>query len=181
MGTLGVPSHHYWCGAARCKLTNNLRPEYADPKAGEAATRETGDGTRGCATSSSWQWAAGPEGIHSLVIYGLGSLVSSSVSCSQVSTHNTDKVEVLTQNTVWTLTLYPLHGVPGNQVLGLILEGYGVLIRFRSARQSSIHVTVSEFQARSIGLGVEGCSQSQPCTVGVFLRYDGTRVTRVDS
>ena len=37
--------------------------------------------------------------------------------------------------------------------LGPILEGYSNLIRFQSVSQSSIHVTASEFQARSIGIG----------------------------
>ena len=37
--------------------------------------------------------------------------------------------------------------------MGTILEGYGNEIRFRSVSRSSIRVTVSEFQARWIGLG----------------------------
>ena len=69
-----------------------------------------------------------------------------------------------------TLTLYPLPRVPGNHNLGPILEGYGVLIRFRSASQSSIHVTISEFQAWSIGLGAEACRGPQAGAGGVFLR-----------
>ena len=69
------------------------------------------------------------------------------------------------------LTLYPAHGVFGDHDLGLILEGYGVLIRLRSTSQSSIHVTVSEFQCGSIGLGAEGCRLSESCAYEYSYGY----------